>query len=167
MPKKNEPLVDPRGADNFPDQWKDPFEGLLYLGYLNKEVTRIPNHHFVVRTLTVNEKLQINLATKEYQDTFGFGRAYRAAVVAAGLESVDGQELIAGAKGINVFQQKFEFVINSWYDGVIDVLYEAIDELEGNSLKVLQEIGILPANAETTPIFKDGEQSGDDPKGGK
>ena len=161
------PTIDPRGAEVFPEQWKDAFEGLLYLGYLRKEVTTVPFHRFVVRTLTVNDKLEVSLATKEYQETLGYGRAYRAAVVAAGLESVDGRELIPASKGSNTFRQKFDYVINGWYDGVIDVLYREIDDLEGKVLLVLQEIGILKLDDQITPIFKDQEKSGDDPKDGK
>ena len=94
MKNKEQSTVNPLGAEVFPEEWKQPFEGLLYLGYLHKEIKKIPFHTFVVRTLTVNEKLEITLVTKDYQDTVGYGRAYRAAVVAAGLESVDGRELI-------------------------------------------------------------------------
>lgn len=167
MKKNEQSNVNPLGAEVFPEEWKEPFEGLLYLGYLHKEVKKIPFHTFVVRTLTVNEKLEITLATKDYQDTVGYGRAYRAAVVAAGLESVDGRELIPSVKGTNTFRQKFEYVINSWYDNVIDILFAEIDELEGQVFKVLQEIGIFPKDSIVTPIFKDEEESGDTPKGGK
>lgn len=162
----NERIVAP-GTETFPEEWKAEFEGLLYLGYLRKEVTTIPFHRFVVRTLTVNDKLEVSLATKDYQETLGYGRAYRAAVVAAGLESVDGRELIAAAKGTNTFRQKFEYVVNGWYDGVVDILYREIDELEGRVLRVLQELGILHLPEQQTPIFEDQKKSGDDPKGGK
>ena len=164
--KKSESSINPLGAEFFPDEWKESFEGLLYLGYLHKEVTSIPFHTFVVRTLTINEKLEISLVTKEYIDTVGYGRAYRAAVVAAGLESVDGRALIPSAQGTNVFRQKFDYVVNSWYDGVIDILFGEIDELEGRVLKVLQELGILPST-EVTPIFEDEKGNTDSPKGGK
>ena len=167
MKNKEQSSVNPLGAEVFPEEWKEPFEGLLYLGYLHKEIKKIPFHTFVVRTLTVNEKLEVTLATKEYQETVGYGRAYRAAVVAAGLESVDGRELIPAVKGTNTFRQKFEYVINSWYDGVIDILFAEIDELEGQVFKVLQEIGILPKDSTVTPIFKDEEKNSDIPKDGK
>ena len=160
-------VIDPLGAQAFPEQWKTEFEGLLYLGYLRKEVTSIPFHRFVVKTLTVNDKLEISLATKDYQDTLGYGRAYRAAVVAAGLESVDGRELIPASKGSNTFRQKFDYVVNSWYDSVIDILYREIDELEGKVLKVLQELNIIKLDTDLVPIFKDEQKSGEDPTGGK
>jgi len=151
---------------SFPDEWKREFEGLLYLGHLEKEVTSIPFHTFVVRTLTVNEKLQVSLLTKDYVDTIGYGRAYRAAVVAAGLQSVDGRELVPSTTQKNILRQKYEYVINGWYDPVIDLLFGEIDVLEGNVLTVLQELGIL-STQKIVPLFQDEEQSGDDPKDGK
>ena len=73
-----------KNIDTFPEEWKDEFEGLLFVGYLQREITSIPFHKFVVRTLTINEKLEISLITKPYLDSIGYGRAYKAAVVAAG-----------------------------------------------------------------------------------
>jgi len=152
--------------ETFPDEWKQEFEGLLYLGYLEKEVTSIPFHTFVVRTLTVSEKLAVSLLTKEYVDTVGFGRAYRAAVVAAGLQSVDGRDMIESSKSNNVLRQKYDYVTNGWYDAVIDTLYGAIDELEGSVIRVLAEIGMISLD-KIEPIFKDEEESPDTPKDGK
>jgi hypothetical protein len=151
----------------FPDEWKIQFEGLLYLGYLSKEVTSIPFHHFVVRTLTVAEKLEVSLLTKEYVDTIGYGRAYRAAIVAAGLQYVDGRELLPATTGTKVLRQKFDYVVNGWYDSVIDILYKEIDDLEGQVLRVLQELGIFKVNSDVTPIFKDEEDTNDSPKDGR
>jgi len=153
-------------SEMFPDEWKNEFEGLLYLGHLEKEVTSIPFHTFTVRTLTVSEKLAVSLITKEYVDTVGYGRAYRAAVVAAGLQSVDGQEVIAGAKGVNILKQKYDYVTNGWYDSVIDVLFTEIDKLEGSVLKVLEEIGMFESS-KPVAIFKSDEKSDDNPKDGK
>lgn len=150
----------------FPEEWKKEFEGLLYLGHLETVVTSIPFHTFVVRTLTVNEKLGVSLITKDYQDTIGYGRAYRAAVVAAGLQQVDERILLDGAKGSNVLRQKFDYVTNGWYDSVIDILYAEIDRLEARVLQVLEEVGIINSN-KPTPIFEDEEDNSDIPKDGK
>lgn len=155
-----------QALDTFPEEWRAPFEGLLYLGYLAKEVKSIPFHYFVVRTLTVAEKLEVSLITKEYVDSIGYGRAYRAAIVAAGLLQVDGRELLPTTVGTNVLRQKFDYVVNSWYDSVIDILYKEIDTLEGQVLRVLQELGILKTEDDIIPIFKDEDQEGDSPKDG-
>jgi hypothetical protein len=151
-------------VETFPESWKEEFEGLLFLGYLQKEVTQIPFHKFIVRTLTVNEKIEISLLTKPYIETVGFNRAWKAATVAAGLVSVDGKSLITGNKNLNTLQQKYDYVVNNWYDIVIEILYNEIDALEGKSIIVLQELGIiepvLPAS-----VFEDDQES-DTPKGG-
>ena len=154
-----------KNIDTFPDEWKDEFEGLLFVGYLQREITRIPFHKFVVRTLTINEKLEISLITKPYLDSIGYGRAYKAAVVAAGLMSVDGKELIPSNRNINIVRQKYDYVTDNWYDTVIDILYEEIDALENRVMMVLQELNIIePILPED--IFEQ-EKETDNPKGGK
>ena len=153
-------------SDAFPDKWKEEFKGLLYLGHLEKEVTSIPFHKFVVRTLTVNEKLEVSLLTKDYIDTIGYNRAYRAAVVAAGLVSVDNRPLLPSDTKTNIFRQKWEYVTTGWYDAVIDTLYQEIDTLEGKVLEVLQELGMFKSDR-PIPIFEDEKEGDDDPKGGK
>ena len=155
-----------KNVDTFPDKWKDEFEGLLFVGYLQHEVTKIPFHKFVVRTLNINEKLEISLLTKPFQDTIGYGRAFKAAVVAAGLVSVDGQDLIPSNKNINVIRQKYEYVINNWYDSVVELLYEEIDQLENRVVLVLQELGII-APIIPDNIFEVDEEEIDTPKDGK
>jgi hypothetical protein len=120
----------------------------------------------VVRTLNVNEKLEVSLITKPYQDTIGYGRAFKTAVVAAGLVSVDGKDLIPSSKSINVVRQKYDYVANNWYDATIDLLYDEIDALENRVVLVLQELGVLepiiPDN-----IFEIDEENIDTPKDGK
>jgi len=153
-------------VNTFPDEWKDEFEGLLFLGKLQREVTRIPFHKFVVGTLTVNDKLEISLLTKPYLDTIGYGRSYKAAVVAAGLVSVDGKELIPGNRNLNIIQQKYDYVVGNWYDAVIDILYEEIEILENRVVLVLQELGIID---QVIPfdIFQETQEETDTPKDGK
>ena len=148
----------------FPDEWKSPFEGLLYLGYLEKEI-EIPFHKFTVRTLTSGEKIGVSMITADLADTLGYGRAYRAAVVAAGLVLVDGRKLIAAEKDVSLLRQRYDYVITSWHDPVIDILFEAINELEGKVIEVLQELDIVKI-AEVTPVFEKNEDGDDDPKDG-
>lgn len=155
-----------KGIDSFPEEWKDEFEGLLFLGKLEKEVDRIPYHKFVVRTLTVNEKLEVSLLAKPFIETIGYGRAYKASVVAAGLVSVDGRDMIPLSKGINVIRQKYEYIVNNWYDTVIDILYEEIDMLETKVIMLLQELNIIEPLVPQS-VFEQTEEENDTPKGGK
>lgn len=160
-----EPEEVTQNVDTFPEEWKDEFEGLLFLGYLQKEVTQIPFHKFVIRTLTINEKIDVSLITKPYVDSVGFNRAWKSAVVAAGLVSVDGRELVSSNKSINSLQQKYDYVTSNWYDIVVELLYEEIQKLEDTVIIVLGELGIIPRVA-TTSVFED-EQESDIPKDGK
>lgn len=155
-----------KDLDTFQDNWKDDFDGLMFLGKLEREITSIPFHTFVVRTLTVNEKLEISLLTKPYLESVGYGRAYKAAVVAAGLVSVDGRELIPSNKNINVVRQKYEYVVNNWYDTVVDILYDEIEALENRVIIVLQELGIIEPVV-PFDIFEKMEEELDTPKDGK
>ena len=111
--------------------------------------------------------MEVSLITKDYVDTIGYGRAYRAAIVAAGLQYVDGRELLPSSSNISILRQKFDYVTTSWYDSVVDILYREIDELEGRVLRVLQELGILKVESEIVPIFADEKEEGDSPKDGK
>lgn len=148
----------------FPDAWKDEFEGLLFLGYLQSEVTQIPFHKFVVKTLTINEKIEVSLITKPYLDSVGFNRAWKSATVAAGLVSVDDRPLIPSLKSVNSLKQKFDYVTQNWYDVVVEMLYDEIQRLEDKAIVVLGELGILQTVA-TDSIFAD-EETNDIPKDG-
>jgi hypothetical protein len=161
------PTDQPQTEDmtTFPDAWKDEFEGLLFLGYLQKEVTQVPFHKFVIRTLTVKQKIEISLMTKDYVDTIGFNRAWKAASVAAALVSVDGRELIAGSKNVNSLQQRYEYITNNWYDIVIEILFNELEQLENRVILVLYELGIIKTNAEQD-IFADSAETNDIPKDG-
>jgi len=150
---------------SFPDEWKEEFEGLLFLGYLQHEVKRIPFHSFVIKTLNINEKLEVSLIAKPYLESVGYNRAWKAAVVAAALVSIDGRPLIPSNKTTNVVKQKYDYVVNNWYDTTIDLLYEELDMLENKVIMVLQELNIIepimPVN-----IFDDDNKETDNPKDG-
>jgi hypothetical protein len=158
--------TDSKGIDAFPNEWKDEFEGLLFLGKLEKEVDRIPYHKFVVRTLTINEKLEVSLLAKPFIETIGYGRAYKASVVAAGLVSVDGRDMVPLSKGINVIRQKYDYIINNWYDTVIDILYQEIETLETKVIIILEQLGIIEPLIPNS-VFEQTEEEKDTPKGGE
>ena len=138
----------------------------MFLGYLQREVTKIPFHKFVIKTLNINDKLEVSLITKPYMDSSGFGRAYKAAIVAASLVSVDGKQLVPSNRNINVVRQKYDYVIDNWYDSTIDLLYEEVDSLENRVIFVLQELGILEPFVDFN-IFEQTEEEKDTPKDGK
>lgn len=137
--------------DTFDPRWRNPFEGLTYLGYLEADV-EIPYHSFKVRTLTTGEKIKVVQMIRELEDSIGYPRAYRAAVVAAGLTLVDGKPLLVGQKNLDVISQRYRYVTDNWYDYVIDILYDKINELEGQVLEVLKELGVYKNRREVVQV---------------
>ena len=125
----------------FDPDWIREFIGLAYIGYLEDEV-RIPYHRFTVRTLKTGEKIKVTSMIKHLEDSIGYARAYRAAVVAAGLEFVDGEKLLVGSKKTDAIAQKYQYIIDNWHDFVIDLLYDKINELEGQVVNILRDLGI-------------------------
>lgn len=141
-PQKEEIPEDLEFVPVFDPKWQTTFEGLAYIGHLEATVS-IPYHSFVVRTLTVGEKVKVAEMIKHLEDSLGYARAYRAAVASAGLVSVDGQPLLVGSRNIDAISQKFKYMVDNWHDFVIDIIYEKINELEGQVIKVLEELGIF------------------------
>lgn len=142
----------------FPNEWKKSFEGLAYIGYLEDVVT-IPFHEFHIRTLFTGEKIEIARIVKDMEGTVGYGRAYRAAVVAAALISVDDQPIVVSEKSKGAVLQKYNYVVTNWFDPIIDLLYEQVNRLEGEVLSVLIQMGIIadPAVSEVKDAPLDGE----------
>lgn len=144
------PKEDDLGLDwskGFDQRWRNPFEGLAYLGYLEGEVT-IPYHSFKVRTLTVGEKIKVVDLVKHLEDSIGYARAYRAAVASAALLLVDGKPLLVGKKNVDAISQRYRYITDNWYDYVIDILYDKVNELEGQVLEVLKELGVYQSRRE-------------------
>lgn len=138
-------------TDTFDGRWREAFQGLVYIGYLEGDVT-IPYHSFKVRTLTTGEKIKVVQMIRDIENSIGYPRAYRAAVVAAGLMLVDGKPLLVGQKNLDVIPQRYRYVTDNWYDYVIDILYDKINELEGKVLEVLKELGVYQGRREVAQV---------------
>lgn len=136
------PSVESTIDDRFPEEWKKEFEGLAYLGYLTSTVT-IPFHTFQLRTLLPTEKIEVGLICRQLEGTLAYAKSFKAAIVAAALITVDGQPIIASEKTKGFVVQKYEYIINTWYEPVIDLLYNAVNALEARVVVVLQEMGVL------------------------
>lgn len=128
----------------FPEQWKEDYIGLLYLGYL-EDTVELAMHNFIVRTLTVGEKIEISRIVRDLQGMLGYNRAYKAAVVAAGLTYVDGRPVLSVEKKKAPIKEKYEYVISEWHDIVIDKLYLKINELELKVVQIAYELGMVDA----------------------
>src|SRR4051794_36281668 len=112
------PQFDPRHTE--------AFEGLIYLGALTKKFKWM-GHSFVVRTLMTDEELAIGLLVKEWDGTIAQNRAYATAIVAACVQTVDGQELPGPAfeeTDEARLRRRFNVVSSTWYPATIDAVFE-------------------------------------------
>lgn len=128
------PEFDPRARDDF--------EGLLYLGALTNDFPWM-GHIFVIKTLSVDELLEVALLVKEWQGSMGEMKAYATLMVAACTVSVDGRPLpqpISSQPGDTVVRNRFE-VVRRWYPTTVDVIYEQYLLLEARVMEVLEAMG--------------------------
>lgn len=133
---------------SFDPSFREPFEGLLFLGSLTETFEWL-GHEFTVRTLTTGELMAIGLIHKEYIGTLGDTKAYQTAVVAACLERVDGQPLPippdlrspSGSDDVVVLRDRFRYISRNWFPPTIDHIYEQFILLEAESARVIEQLG--------------------------
>lgn len=134
-----------RPGATFDERYREPFEGLMYLGALSKQFNWA-GHQFHIRTLTTQEVLIVSQITARYEGTMGQNRAYAAAIVALATESVDGQPLPFPYKesvGTEWADMRFDYVTGKWYSYTIDAVFNEYLVLEGKAQEVLAEMGNL------------------------
>lgn len=101
-----------------------PLLGLLNLGELQARIN-VHDHDVVLRTLKMDEELEIGLLVQRFQGTLEEGRALATALVAASIESIDGKPLTATlGPQENSLQRKFDYVRTRMYWPIIRILYE-------------------------------------------
>lgn len=135
--------TDPEPLGPFDERYKEPFEGLMFLGALQASFDFI-GHRFVIRTLTTDETLAVGMITKEYEETIGAQRAYATALVALCIQSIDGKQLPSpiGLDDNNYAWafERFNYVKARWFPYVVDNVYDRYLQLESKTLEVLQEM---------------------------
>lgn len=107
----------------FPEEYKQPFLGLLYVGAMKKTV-EYAGHKIVLRTLTQGEELRVGQLTREYAGCRNELDAMRLYMVAASIETVDGQpmanQLFEEADPISSKAEE----LKRWYAPVVMFLYD-------------------------------------------
>jgi hypothetical protein len=97
---------------------------LLNLGKLVAR-TEIHGHEVVLRTLTIDEELEVGLLVHQYEGTDVWGRAVATANVAAAIETIDGKPLVGLlGPGENSTLRKFNYIRKNMYWPVIKMIYE-------------------------------------------
>lgn len=130
------------GVPEFDPRYKQDFEGLLYLGALT-DTFHWAGHSFTIRTLTVDEILEVGLLHAKYARTLADAKAYQRAVTAACLVSVDGRGLpqpISTSPADTAIQNRWEYV-GRFFPATLDAIYERYLILEKRVSEVLTAMG--------------------------
>lgn len=107
----------------FPDEYKQPFIGLLYVGAMKKTV-EYAGHKIVLRTLTQGEELRVGQLTREYVGCRNETSALKLYYVAAAVESVDGKSMLNELHDdVDPITTKAE-QMKEWYAPVVEYLYD-------------------------------------------
>jgi hypothetical protein len=141
-PEEGEPKTQEKPLPQYPDEHREDFVGLLYLGRLSGTFRKF-GHLFVVRTLTTEQLAEISQITKDYMGGEAYNAVYQSAVVAASVSTVDGQPL-PGALTVNPLddlQVRFTYVMRNWMPPVREKIYEECMALELTARKALTALG--------------------------
>jgi hypothetical protein len=141
VPDEEPPAAEP--LPEFNPKHRDPFEGLLYLGRLQKTFKRW-GHEFTIRTLTTEDMAEIGLIVRDYQGSQAENAVYQTAVVAAAIVTVDGQPLpqpiTIDTEG-SLTSIRFPYVLKNWLPAVREGLFWESHRLETEVRQVLAAMG--------------------------
>ncbi|WP_267716790.1 hypothetical protein [Streptomyces sp. CoH17] len=101
------------------------------------------DHKFRLKTLTVDEELQIALVAKKWLGTDGYPRAYKTVIVAASLVELDGEPFfvpISREDEDEIVRKKFE-KLKRYYPVLVDPLYAEFSKLEQELAPLLEKLG--------------------------
>jgi hypothetical protein len=106
----------------FDPRYREIFEGLLFIGKVSKQFTWF-GHKIIMRTPTVDDLLEIGLLHKPWVGTVAEVKAYQALVIAATIQSIDGQPFPPPLHSDdNALEAKFNYV-KKYYPWTFDKLY--------------------------------------------
>ncbi len=138
-PPEPEPVVP--GSIQFDERVKNDFEGLLYLGKLQKGF-RWGGHSFRIKTLTSEERLRAAVLCKPWTASLEEARAWLIATVALSVVSVDGKSIVplGMVDEDAVAEAKFKWALEQ-FPWTIDAIMVEIDDMESRVAEAVQEMG--------------------------
>lgn len=96
-----------------------------------------------LRTLTIEEELKVSEITKPYIGSDGYPRAYRTAVVAAAIRTIDGELLfnpISTEEFDRIIFEKFKKLLD-YYPLAVDQIYSQYQQMEAELFKLVEKLG--------------------------
>lgn len=128
-------------TDKFPEEHQAAVDGLLWLGHLENEF-KLAGHSFVLRTLKVEEELEVARLCEEFKESIGSPTAFKWAHIALALVSVDGDTDFCPPLGPDrtaYARSRFNYV-TQWYAPVGDFLFNSYAELTRRQTQALEAI---------------------------
>ena len=129
-------------TDNLTPEESSQFTNLVMVGALSRTYG-IEGHKITLKTLTVDENLQLGSLLKEHANSYRFQQAMKAIIAAASIVTLDGlplvQRLSPNSLPVRV-SEKFE-VVKDYYQPVIDAIYARFIELEQELEPILSRLG--------------------------
>lgn len=124
---------------------RSQFRTLLTIGRRTKKVP-VFDHSIVIRSLNCDDEIRVGDAVKGHEGSRAFPRAYQCAVVAAAIQSVDGEpwgtSLAAVPDPDEVFRRKQERVLE-YHPLVVQMIYNAILEMDSEFGELVAKLGKL------------------------
>lgn len=154
---EQEEVIDPLSL--FSEKWRQPVEGLAYLGQLTEDV-EFCGHHFGLRTLLPQDTLAIGQAVQPYRNTMVQVDAFQAAHVGMALTSVDHDEGFCPSIGpdIDVFARgRLNWVVKNLYPPTVEFLWNRLQLLETTAALAIKELDRLSKGSQppTLPPWLD------------
>jgi len=108
-----------------------------------ERVVTVFNRVLHLRTLTIEEELKVSEITKPYLQSDGYLRAYRTAVVAAAIRTIDNKLLfnpISENDFEEIIRKKFEILLG-YYPLAVDQIFARYQEMEKELFELVQKLG--------------------------
>lgn len=121
---------------------RDYFANAIEIGKMTSTGT-VFGHTVTVRSMSFAEELAVGLLIKKYAGSLAQPKAYKGAVVAACLESIDGAPFYTPIKKMSaaeLVEAKYQQVVD-YYTPFVDAVYNIIKEMEQEVSALLAKLG--------------------------
>lgn len=129
--------------ESFTPEESKRFIELIQVGKVTREI-EVLDHYIVIKSMDVGEELALGLMLKEFDSSPAYTRAYKAAVVAAVVVSIDGKPFYQslGPESFSVALRARFDKIKNYHPSVNDLIYAEYIKMEQEEIApILSRLG--------------------------